>query len=1263
MYQNGKKILAMLLALCMVVGVLPLTAQAALLEGEDYITQQLYLGEDLVLHLRGDVPEAYRNSSAIVTFRGESTTYTINDMTQDENGLYDMPITVNVAEMTEDIDLVLKYMGLNAIEETYSVADYLKTLIGGNYTYETQFLALELLNFGAAAQTYFDHNTDNLANAGYEFTPANAVPESVPGVDVTGGVEGIRFYGTSVRFLSQTAVRFYFVADSVTGLTFTVDGTEYAAESNENGYFIEVGGINPQDMETELNVSVTNGEDTLSVKYAPIDYFIRTYHKTENEAMKNLAAAAYSYFVAAKNFVGVTPTGDFTEGVEFDNPGNAQMFSGVGGDNAWRDALLQIVSFEDNNVLMLTCTSSPWPVFRINFGKTLKAGTVLTFDAYTDDLSGIRDTVSVFEYVSGGDATVEYPHGTWKNLNITLTNDCDHIDLVCTMDRRNENVDPSNIQVYMDNFLAIEPVEPEGDFLEGVGFEIEGNRALFVGQGVDQDATIRRIAYAKAGVSAPANGGEYALKVSHASHCWPTFRINFGKTLKAGTTITFDLYGNYDYEAATGVNKYMKLELTGDSKKYATSADPSQVVWTLVETWKTATVTLTAETDHIDFMYNVADGSHGNVSSWMLLDNVLAVEPLAFTGDFETGVGFEDKGDVVPFTGAESGQDATIERASYADAGVSAPANGDEYALKVSHASHCWPTFRINFGKTLKAGTTITFDLYGNYDYEAATGVNKYMKLELTGDSKKYATSADPSQVVWTLVETWKTATVTLTAETDHIDFMYNVADGQHGNVSSWLLLDNVLAVEPLVFSGDFETGVGFEDKGDIVQFAGLTDGVQFEIVSFEDDNVLKASHASHCWPNFRVNFGKTLKAGTTITFDFYGNYDYEAAMGVTKYVKLELTGDSKNYATSEDPNQVVWTVVETWKTATITLTADSDHVDFFYNVADGQHGDVASWIYLDNFTAVEPVVITEGLSFDKAAEASVFTGLTDGVTLEIVSFEDNNVMKVSHANNCWPNFRINFGETLPAGTVITFDVYGNYDYVVSEGGYKYVKLEMTGDSKNYATSEDPNQIVWTLTETWNTGLTITLTADCDHIDLFYNVADGQHGDVASWIYLDNFTAVEPVVISEGLSFDKAAEASVFTGLTDGVTLEIVSFEDNNVMKVSHANNCWPNFRINFGETLPAGTVITFDVYGNYDYVVSEGGYKYVKLEMTGDSKNYATSEDPNQIVWTLTETWNTGLTITLTADCDHIDLFYNVADGQHGDVASWIYLDNFKVE
>ena len=253
----------------------------------------------------------------------------------------------------------------------------------------------------------------------------------------------------------------------------------------------------------------------------------------------------------------------------------------------------------------------------------------------------------------------------------------------------------------------------------------------------------------------------------------------------------------------------MKLELTSDSKKYATSADSNQVVWTLVETWATATITLTADSDHVDFFYNVADGQHGeSLASWVYMDNFKVVnsteptEPTEPTTEPESvagilkGLDFETAGHEESFTGTGAPQDATIARVTYKDAGVSKD-NGGAYALKLSHVNHCWPSFRLNFGKTLKAGTTITFDVYGNYDYAAPAGTNKYMKLELASSSKSFATSADSNQIVWTLVGTWQTATITLTADTSYVDFFYNVADGQHGEVPSWLLVDNVKAVEP----------------------------------------------------------------------------------------------------------------------------------------------------------------------------------------------------------------------------------------------------------------------------------------------------------------------------------------------------------------------------------------------------------------------------------------------------------------------------------
>ena len=311
MHRTMKKVWAIVLTLCLLVGVLPIGAQAALLQGEDYITQQLSLGEDLVLHLRASLPEQYKDlakdATGTLTYAGKSKTYTMDDLTPDENGMYDMSVEMAVAEMTEDIHAVInaKVMGIDSeiINEHYSIRDYLVAIIEGDYSQTTKDLCLELLNMGAWAQLYFNHNISDLANAGYSTSAANSVPEEIPAVDVAGKVDGIQFYGTSVRFLSQTAVRFYFVADSaVDGYTFTIDGTTYEPVAKDGMYYIETPGINPQNMSDVIDVEVNDGTNTLSVGYAPIWYFIRTYNKTEDEYNKGLMEAAYSYYKQAESY-------------------------------------------------------------------------------------------------------------------------------------------------------------------------------------------------------------------------------------------------------------------------------------------------------------------------------------------------------------------------------------------------------------------------------------------------------------------------------------------------------------------------------------------------------------------------------------------------------------------------------------------------------------------------------------------------------------------------------------------------------------------------------------------------------------------------------------------------------------------------------------------------------------------------------------------------------------------------------------------------
>ena len=311
MHHTLRKAWALILALVLVLGYMPISAQAALLQGEDYITQQLSLGEDIVLHLRASLPEQYKDlaedATGTLTYAGKTKTYTMDDLTPDENGMYDMSAEMAVAEMTDDIHAVIeaKVLGVNQeiINEHYSIRDYLTTIIDGDYSQTTKDLSLELLNMGAWAQLYFNHNISDLANAGYTTQPSNPVPDEIPSAVVDGKVEGIRFYGASVRFLSQTAVRFYFLADgALDGYTFSIDGVTYEPQENNGLWYIETPGINPQNMSELINVNVSDGTNSLSVGYAPIWYFIRVYHTSENDYEIGLMEAAYSYYKAAESY-------------------------------------------------------------------------------------------------------------------------------------------------------------------------------------------------------------------------------------------------------------------------------------------------------------------------------------------------------------------------------------------------------------------------------------------------------------------------------------------------------------------------------------------------------------------------------------------------------------------------------------------------------------------------------------------------------------------------------------------------------------------------------------------------------------------------------------------------------------------------------------------------------------------------------------------------------------------------------------------------
>ena len=265
--------------------------------------QQLSLSDDLTMRFDLLVSDTYKETATVtVTVGGEVVTDVLfSGLSDGTTGCKRVEVALAAAQMTDDIVVTIANDGTVLFEETYSIQKYAQYLLDGDYNSKTQNLANAVLNYGANAQLYFGHNTNNLANAGLTAPETVEIPEINTENMISGSVSGISFYGASLVYVSKVAVRFYFnVSSDISNFTFSA-GNEPVYK--DGLYYVEIPGINPQEYAKDIALTVSNGTEEMTVTYSPMYYLGRMYSKTENEALKNLLVAMYQYHLAAVKYV------------------------------------------------------------------------------------------------------------------------------------------------------------------------------------------------------------------------------------------------------------------------------------------------------------------------------------------------------------------------------------------------------------------------------------------------------------------------------------------------------------------------------------------------------------------------------------------------------------------------------------------------------------------------------------------------------------------------------------------------------------------------------------------------------------------------------------------------------------------------------------------------------------------------------------------------------------------------------------------------
>ena len=214
--------------------------------------------------------------------------------------------------------------------DTYSLKEYATELLEKSNNSVFKSLLVDLLNYGAAAQTYFGYRTDALVNADLSEAQQALATQDYTSLNVSADSGDDKSYSVSItgkNVLFDNRIKLLIATDigqdgDLDGISLRIrykdylgrdtekfiSGSDFTYRSDVNGYTACFDGLKASELRTELELAIVkDGVDvSATVKYGFDTYANTCIENSTNESFKELLKKTLIYSDSAKSYFSAT---------------------------------------------------------------------------------------------------------------------------------------------------------------------------------------------------------------------------------------------------------------------------------------------------------------------------------------------------------------------------------------------------------------------------------------------------------------------------------------------------------------------------------------------------------------------------------------------------------------------------------------------------------------------------------------------------------------------------------------------------------------------------------------------------------------------------------------------------------------------------------------------------------------------------------------------------------------------------------------------